>query len=194
MGCIYFVKHKGLDPIKIGMSNYNNPFHRIGDMETASPFGIELLGFVKTDNPLKLEKKYHSKFSSSRIKGEWFSIPIEQVYSILEYHNGKNVISQLASFIEELQISPREALELIAKKRKVFDFDTDVHGIFMNSYSTLVETTNSSWVSKKELIDQYSKKARLSRAQAYRHFKKIENNFLSCSENRKKVIKAKEME
>ena len=194
MGCIYFVKHKGLDPIKIGMSNYNNPFHRIGDMETASPFGIELLGFVKTDNPLKLEKKYHSKFSSSRIKGEWFSIPIEQVYSILEYHNGKNVISQLASFIEELQISPREALELIAKNRKVFDFDTDVHGIFMNSYSTLVETTNSSWVSKKELIDQYSKKARLSRAQAYRHFKKIKNNFLSCSKNRKTVIKAKEME
>ena len=57
MGCVYFVKHKGLDPIKIGMSTYNNPFHRVVDMEVASPFGIELLGFIKTDNPLKLEKK-----------------------------------------------------------------------------------------------------------------------------------------
>ena len=194
MGCVYFVKHKGLDPIKIGMSTHSNPFHRIQSMETSSPFGMELLGFVKTDNPLILEKKYHSKFSSSRIKGEWFSIPVEQIYSILEHHNGKNVISQIASFIEELQISPREALKLITKRKIVSDIPKCLNVDFTSIYSTLVETANSSWVSKKELIDQYSKKAKLSRAQAYRHFKQIENTFLSRSENRKTFIKAKEME
>jgi len=197
MGCVYFVKHNGLDPIKIGMSNYNNPFHRIGVMETASPFGMELLGFIKTDNPLKLEKKYHSKFRSSCIKGEWFSIPVEQIYSILEHHNGKNAISQIATFIEELEISPREALKLITKRRIVSEnakcMNVDFQGDFMNIYSTLVETTNSSWVHKKELLDQYSKKAKISRAQAYRHFKKIEETFLSRSKNRKTFIKAKEM-
>ena len=56
MGCVYFIKHRGMDPIKIGMSNSNNPYDRLKDFETTSPFGIELLGFIKTDEPDKLEK------------------------------------------------------------------------------------------------------------------------------------------
>ena len=102
-------------------------------------------------------------------------------------------MSQIAALIEELEISPREALELIAKQRKGFHVDVDVHNAFRNIYSDLVKTTNSRWVSKKELIDQYCKKVRRSKAQAYRHFKKIENTFLTHSKNRKTLIKAKEM-
>tara|TARA_Y100001937_G_scaffold87059_1_gene117754 strand:- start:17454 stop:18026 length:573 start_codon:yes stop_codon:yes gene_type:complete len=190
MGCIYFVKHKGLDPIKIGMSNYNNPFHRIGDMETASPFGIELLGFIKTNDPHRLEKKYHDKFRSLHIKGEWFSVPVEKIHSILDYHNDNKLVQQIAQIIEELDISPRDALNYITSAFTSLKKKTD----FTQVYITLLPTADSGWVYKNKILNAYCKKYQCSIARAYAKFKEEEASFLSRKEGKKTFIKPKEME
>ena len=194
MGCVYFMKHRGLDPVKIGMSTHNNPFDRIEAMETASPFGIELLGFIKTDDPIKLERAYHSKFFSLHVKGEWFSVSVEKINSILDYHNDNKVVLQIENIIEELEISPREALNYIKKLRlpppfKETTFERDLKQI----YFTIVETNNSSWVSKKEILEAYSKKFRCSKQRTYLIFKKVEMFFSSYKEGRKVFLRPKGM-
>ena len=83
-GCVYFIKHKGLDPIKIGYSTIDNPKKRFEKFLTFAPFGGELVGFVKSSMALEMERDLHEKYKIKRLKGEWFSISIEDVKKEIE--------------------------------------------------------------------------------------------------------------
>jgi hypothetical protein len=196
MGCVYFIKHRGMDPIKIGMSNSNNPYDRLKDFETTSPFGIELLGFIKTDEPDKLEKKYHSEFSSSHIKGEWYSIPLEKINSILGYHNNTKITLEISNLMKELDISPREVLNHIKtmKKMKLYSKAGVPKKEFEEIYFHLRESTDSIWVPKRKMFKEYVKRFKYSQASTYNRFRKIQNIFSTRKEGRTVFITLKEEE
>lgn len=78
-GSVYFVKQKGLSPIKIGYSGKEDPRGRIASMATASPYGMQIIGIIITDSPAKLEAKLHSKYADRRLTGEWFDISLQDV-------------------------------------------------------------------------------------------------------------------
>jgi mRNA-degrading endonuclease YafQ of YafQ-DinJ toxin-antitoxin module len=78
-GCVYFFKHKKLKPIKIGYSTNESPLDRFDQFKTYAPFGAELIGYIRTKEPLKLEQKLHKKYETKRLNGEWFDISIEDV-------------------------------------------------------------------------------------------------------------------
>lgn len=66
---VYFVQAKTEDaPIKIGITW--DLAHRIGNLRTASPYEIELLGTVLGGKDR--ERAIHARFAHLRIRGEWF--------------------------------------------------------------------------------------------------------------------------
>ena len=85
-GCVYFFRHKGLKPIKIGYSSKKNPVKRFESMKIYSPYGAEIVGFIITENPQEIEKEIHLKYKSRSLHGEWFNIDEEDVkYCINKY-------------------------------------------------------------------------------------------------------------
>jgi len=81
--CVYFIKQRGLTPVKIGYTSESTPSKRIKSLETAAPYGIDLLGFISTGNGLELERRLHKFFKKKRVNNEWFDITENQVEAIL---------------------------------------------------------------------------------------------------------------
>ena len=73
-GCVYFFKHVGIDGIKIGYSANESPIDRFEQFKTYAPYGAELIGFVRSKDPLSLERELHIKYAMVRMYGEWFDI------------------------------------------------------------------------------------------------------------------------
>lgn len=103
MGCVYFIKHNELEPIKIGMTIKETPCDRVSQMSTASPYGIELLGFVKTFNPILLERELHDKYKDLRLNGEWFNISREVAFNEITLLNSSEsiIINKLPYEVEK---------------------------------------------------------------------------------------------
>jgi hypothetical protein len=85
-GCVYFFKHTGLEPIKIGYSSNISPIARFEQFKTYAPFGAELIGFIQSFEPKKLETKLHKRYKLNRLKGEWFNISLKDVKSEIKFH------------------------------------------------------------------------------------------------------------
>jgi len=86
-GCVYFFKHIGLDPIKIGYSSNSSPVNRFQQFKTYAPFGAELIGFIKSGDAKKLETHLHKIHESKRLEGEWFNISKNEANSLILLHS-----------------------------------------------------------------------------------------------------------
>lgn len=89
LGCVYFVKLNGLTPIKIGYSTNPTPTGRLESFSVGAPFGVELVGFIQTNNAKQLETLLHQRFNAFRCSGEWFDISKEQARSCCEQYMDK---------------------------------------------------------------------------------------------------------
>jgi hypothetical protein len=88
-GFVYFFQSVGLTPIKIGMTNNLDLELRISSLKTSCPYGGKLIGFIKCENPDKLEKSLHEKYKNLRTYGEWFNISEEEVKMLINEHSPK---------------------------------------------------------------------------------------------------------
>ena len=86
-GCVYFFRHVGLTPIKIGYSTNESPIERFKQFSTYAPYGSEILGFIQTPEAKKLETSLHLKYSSKRLLGEWFDITEEDVNKEINFYS-----------------------------------------------------------------------------------------------------------
>lgn len=84
-GCVYFFRHVGLTPVKLGYSENQSPLSRFQQFKTYAPYGGELLGFIVTDAAKEMETKLHIKFNDKRLMGEWFEITEEDVNAEILY-------------------------------------------------------------------------------------------------------------
>lgn len=85
-GCVYFFRHIGLSPVKIGFSYKEHPASRFKQFKIFAPYGGEILGIIITDTPELIERVLHEKYSSLKINGEWFEITNEQVQSEVVFY------------------------------------------------------------------------------------------------------------
>jgi hypothetical protein len=97
-GCVYFFKHVGLSPIKIGYSENESPINRFDQFKTYAPFGAELIGFIRTNEPKELETLLHQKFAAKRLKGEWFEMTIEEAKKTIEFYSNLEDIQEMNEF------------------------------------------------------------------------------------------------
>jgi hypothetical protein len=86
-GCVYFFKHIGLTPIKIGYTTNESPLDRFNQFKTFAPYGSEIVGFIQTDSAKELETFLHKKYCNKRISGEWFEITIEEALYEIDFYS-----------------------------------------------------------------------------------------------------------
>jgi hypothetical protein len=97
-GCVYFFRHIGLSPVKIGYSESESPYKRFEQFKTYAPFGAELLGFIRTVRAKDLETELHNKYSRDRIKGEWFEITKQEVDKCISFYSNLEDIEEMNNF------------------------------------------------------------------------------------------------
>lgn len=68
---VYVIHAEQLSLVKIGSSS--NLKSRIAGLRAGMPFSFTVVGFIHATNQLSLEAELHAKFSSFRVKGDWFT-------------------------------------------------------------------------------------------------------------------------
>lgn len=102
---VYFMKHMGLAPIKIGKSTVENIQKRYDSFRVYAPYGSELLGVIKTDDATQLEQQLHKQFSFYRLSGEWFNISIDMINEVLDLNSAKRTHTTSRNIaIEEYEV------------------------------------------------------------------------------------------
>lgn len=71
-GYLYVLKLKGFDIYKIGVSA--NPRRRIRDIDSANPFGIDVLCVEFFKNVYNMEECIHDNLVDNVLRKEWFKI------------------------------------------------------------------------------------------------------------------------
>jgi len=82
-GCVYFFRHIGLKPVKIGYSTKNDPLMRFEQFKTYAPYGGEVLGYFNDEEPSRAERELHKELIDKRLTGEWFDLTTEDVENLL---------------------------------------------------------------------------------------------------------------
>ena len=101
MEYVYFFRENHSDYVKIGKTK-NDVKERFKDFKVYAPLGAYIVGFIKTNNCHKLEKKLHEFYKDKRVKGEFFKLTDEEVnLKITEYDPSKG---ELFSLINQLMI------------------------------------------------------------------------------------------
>tara|TARA_R110002012_G_scaffold255293_1_gene435053 strand:+ start:103 stop:600 length:498 start_codon:yes stop_codon:yes gene_type:complete len=113
-GCVYFFKHVGLSPIKIGYSTNPSPIERFSQFKTYAPFGAELIGFIPTIEAKELETSLHNKLSAERLEGEWFDIKVSKAMDIIEKYTSIEDVKRR----NEFEIAYCKELEADAENNK----------------------------------------------------------------------------
>lgn len=86
-GCVYFFRHIGLTPVKIGFSTNESPLNRFNQFKTYAPYGSEILGFIQTNEAKEIETKLHLKYNQKRLTGEWFEITEKEVNLEIDFYS-----------------------------------------------------------------------------------------------------------
>lgn len=146
-GCVYFFRHIGLTPIKIGFSENESPINRFEQFKTYAPFGAELIGFIRTNKAKELESELHKKYARDRIKGEWFEITKEEACKSISFYSNINDIEEMnyfqiawaKSFVyDKNEISNEQSM---LKFFTFFSFENENCGIvFLNQNEISIQT------------------------------------------------------
>jgi hypothetical protein len=142
-GIVYFFKHNEVDAVKIGLTHGDGILRRFNVFKTYSPFGAECIGYIKTDDCVKLEKHIHLKLNEKRIqsKNEWFSISKDEAVILILTNKGIVCKSELRKKPELLI----DNIKHIAKKDAIVKMFKD--GYRRREISNLLYTQYS-YVSK----------------------------------------------
>lgn len=97
-GCVYFFRHIGLSPVKIGYSENESPINRFNQFKTYAPFGSEIIGFIQTENAKELETFLHKKFTSKRLLGEWFEITEDEAKKEIDFYENIEDVKERNEF------------------------------------------------------------------------------------------------
>ena len=147
-GCVYFIKHVSLSPIKIGFSLNPSPIDRFDQFKTFAPYGAELIGFIITENSKKLESELHKKFASKKLNGEWFDISIEEAKNCIDFYSNIEDIQEMNNF-------------QIAWAKNVKDINTVndfYNNVFNNQFSIVKDDIFciKTILNQKELMDMFN--------------------------------------
>lgn len=89
-GYIYFIQSD--EGVKIGYT-VQHPNQRLKQLQTGSLSKLRLLHFFTDSDCKRLERRIHFMFRSyrARIKGEWFTLPIEVINWIKDWRSSEDI-------------------------------------------------------------------------------------------------------
>jgi hypothetical protein len=127
-GCVYFFRHIGLTPIKIGYSENESPINRFNQFKTYAPYGSEIIGFIIISDAKDLESFLHRKYASKRLSGEWFELTEEEVNREIDFYTNVSDIKDKNEFqiawAKHLEDKKNNiSLEIKTSKKPLSNFD-----------------------------------------------------------------------
>lgn len=81
-GFVYLMRSKN-DKYKIGFSK--DPKKRLKSLQNDTPFELECLRVIQTDDMKGLERDMHEYYKSKRVAGEWFDLSQEDISYFMNY-------------------------------------------------------------------------------------------------------------
>jgi hypothetical protein len=161
-GCVYFFRHIGLSPVKIGYSTNESPINRFESFKTYAPYGAELLGFIMTKESKELETILHERFSTNRLKGEWFEISKEDVQKVVSFYSNIEDIKEKNEFEiayakyknENLKENLGELGQKFSKKYSVINKNGNLESIVLTQ-KQLMECLEIDRISCKQIINAF---------------------------------------
>lgn len=154
-GCVYFFRHIGLTPVKIGYSNSESPIDRFTQFKTYAPYGSEIIGFIQSYEAKQLETTLHERFSAFRLSGEWFEITQEQCESVISFYSNIEDVKERNEFQQQFALyinNRKEFKKMIIKESEV---KKDRFFYYENYYSndkmSINEKANLMGVSRKTI-------------------------------------------
>jgi hypothetical protein len=97
-GSVYFFRHIGLTPVKIGYSTNESPINRFEQFKTYAPYGAEIVGFIQTTEAKEIETRLHNKYQSKRLNGEWFELTDDEIKKEIEIYTSVEISKQKSQF------------------------------------------------------------------------------------------------
>ena len=88
-GCLYIIGIEGTDYYKIGVSQ--NVDRRLRDLESSTPFTLNLLYCEYYLNVYDIESHMHQMLKDFYVKSEWFDIDIDVIISIISGLQNKKI-------------------------------------------------------------------------------------------------------
>ena len=164
-GCVYFFRHIGLTPVKIGYSNSESPIGRFEQFKTFAPYGSEIIGFIRTYDAKQLETTLHERFSAFRLSGEWFDITQEQCESVISFYSNIEDIKEK----NEFQIEWAKKVEFKYNNNQIegdvifnelilkYGFGNKISNFDLNAFYKLKSNSNIHIKSIKSLLRAYCK-------------------------------------
>lgn len=131
-GCVYFFRHIGLSPVKIGYSTNESPLSRFNQFKTYAPYGSEILGFIQTDDAKNIESILHQKYSQKRLNGEWFEMTEKEVLYEVDFYSNIEDVKERNEF--QIQWAKELNLRKYKIKEEVSSYK-DIKQIFLDRYS-----------------------------------------------------------
>lgn len=164
-GCVYFFRHIGLSPIKIGYSENESPINRFNQFKTYAPFGSEILGFIIISDAKEVESSLHKKYANKRLNGEWFEISLEDVISEIDFYTNISDVKEK----NEFQIA--WAKEIEKRNNKIY---SDLENNNFKKEKSREEKFIEKYLKNKDInISLEAKKIGVSRRCIYDWIKKI---------------------
>ncbi len=163
-GCVYFFKHVGLNPVKIGYSENESAINRFNQFRTYAPYGAELIGFIQSYEAKELEKLLHKKYKEKRLLGEWFDIDLDDVNKEIKFYSNIEDIKNK----NEFQIAWAKEFD---KRNKSYECKIELQLEKIRKTSDKIKFIKN----KKEINDpkKISELLNISIQMVYKHLKKI---------------------
>lgn len=80
-GYVYILKLKGFGIYKIGVSA--SPKRRIKDIDSANPFGVDVVCIEYFKNAYNMEECIHDSFKDNLLRKEWYEIRTDDILDLI---------------------------------------------------------------------------------------------------------------
>lgn len=95
---LYLISHPH-GYIKIGVSS--NPLRRLSELQSGSPYELDIIGFAGFSEPEQAEKALHAEFDAHHVRGEWFDLHHETIAKLVE--NGGELLAEIVDGSDHYQ-------------------------------------------------------------------------------------------
>lgn len=117
-GYVYFIKN-GSNSSKVKIGNAIDIDNRVCSYKTAFYEKVFIVGYIKSDNYIFLEKEIHDTLLSKKIKGEWFDLDALDFFNIKENYD---FISINDYYSNKTKIKDMTEKESTLKNSNILDF------------------------------------------------------------------------
>lgn len=117
-GYVYFIKN-GKNGNKVKIGNALDIDKRVSSYNTAFYNKVYILGYIKSEDYIFLEKDIHSFLSDKNIKGEWYEIDLMDMIKIKESYD---FISINDFYNSKIKIEKMESKHSEIKNSDIIDF------------------------------------------------------------------------